>query len=128
MQGSTDSSGRPLRQQRARPEQLLVDAPPTLALCPQTLDVALARVWFDELAVTGSEGLVVKDLDGVYRAGGRSSTSRKIRSVGMGSRRGIGARRNRWSGVRVRTVAEGDSVGHVVACMARGTPAVPLDS
>lgn len=45
-----------------------------LALCPQTLDMALARVWFDELAVTGSEGLVVKDLDGVYRTGGRGST------------------------------------------------------
>ena len=69
-----DLTGQPLRRRRARLEQLLVDAPPALALCPQTSDVALARVWFDELAVTGAEGLVVKDLDGVYRTGGRGST------------------------------------------------------
>lgn len=49
-------TGRPLRQRRVRLERLLADAPPALALCPQTSDVTLARTWFDELAVTGSEG------------------------------------------------------------------------
>ena len=44
---------------------------PPLALCPQTMDVKLARTWFDELAVAGAEGLVIKDLAGVYRIGGR---------------------------------------------------------
>jgi ATP-dependent DNA ligase len=66
-----DLTGLPLRERRARLEHLLTDAPPTLALCPQTSDVELARTWFDELGVTGAEGLVVKDLAGVYRVGGR---------------------------------------------------------
>jgi ATP-dependent DNA ligase len=66
-----DLTGLPLRQRRSRLEHLLTDAPPTLALCPQTSDVELARTWFDELGVTGAEGLVVKDLAGVYRVGGR---------------------------------------------------------
>jgi ATP-dependent DNA ligase len=67
-------TGLPPRQRRARLEHLLVDAPPTLTLCPQTSDVELARTWFDELAVTGAEGLVVKDLASVYRVGGRGSS------------------------------------------------------
>jgi ATP-dependent DNA ligase len=53
-----DVTGLPLRQRRARLEHLLVDAPPVLALCPQTSDVTLARTWFDELGVTGAEGLL----------------------------------------------------------------------
>ncbi|WP_213006048.1 ATP-dependent DNA ligase [Paractinoplanes toevensis] len=69
-----DLTGLPLRQRRTRLEQMLVNAPPTLVLCPQTYDVELARTWFDELGVTGAEGLVVKDLAGVYRVGGRGST------------------------------------------------------
>ena len=52
-------TGQSLRHRRARLEHLLIDAPPALALCPQTSDIALARIWFDELSVTGSEGLVV---------------------------------------------------------------------
>ena len=74
-------TGQSLRHRRARLEHLLIDAPSALALCPQTSDIALARIWFDELSVTGSEGLVVKDLDGVYRAGGRGSTWWKYKSV-----------------------------------------------
>lgn len=53
-----DVTGRPLRERRARLESLLADAPPALALCPQTTDVDLARVWFDELGVAGAEGLL----------------------------------------------------------------------
>ena len=53
-----DLTGRPLRERRVRLEQLLAGAPPALALCPQTCDVDQARVWFDELAVTGVEGLL----------------------------------------------------------------------
>ncbi|AGL16156.1 ATP dependent DNA ligase [Actinoplanes sp. N902-109] len=65
-----DLTALPLRQRRARLEHLLVDALPVLALCPQTSDVTLARTWFDELGVTGAEGLVVKDLAGVSSAAG----------------------------------------------------------
>ncbi|MEV4708674.1 ATP-dependent DNA ligase [Actinoplanes sp. NPDC049316] len=69
-----DLTDLPLRQRRSRLENLLAEAPPTLTLCPQTSDVKLARTWFDELGVTGAEGLVVKDLAGVYRVGGRGSS------------------------------------------------------
>jgi ATP-dependent DNA ligase len=69
-----DLTGLPLCQRRARLQHLLVDAPPALALCPQTADGELARTWFDELSVMGAEGLVVKDLAGVYRVGGRGSS------------------------------------------------------
>ncbi len=69
-----DLTALPLYQRRARLENLLADAPPTLTLCPQTCDVELARTWFDELGVTGAEGLVIKDLAAVYRVGGRGSS------------------------------------------------------
>lgn len=74
-----DLTGRPLRERRARLEDLLVDAPPALAICPQTLDVVLARVWFEELAVTGAEGLVVKDLAGTYRPGRAAGSWWKVK-------------------------------------------------
>ncbi|MEV4705469.1 ATP-dependent DNA ligase [Actinoplanes sp. NPDC049316] len=64
-----DLTARPLRERRARLEALLMDAPPTLVLCPQTTDVEVARTWFDEYHVTGAEGLVVKDLASPYRVG-----------------------------------------------------------
>jgi ATP dependent DNA ligase-like protein len=69
-----DLTGLPLHRRRARFEHLLADAPPALALCPQTSDVELARTLFDELGVTGAEGLVIKDLASVYRVGGEGSS------------------------------------------------------
>ncbi|OJF11964.1 hypothetical protein BG844_23280 [Couchioplanes caeruleus subsp. caeruleus] len=54
-----DVTGRPLRERRARLARLLAGAPAALALCPQTADVDVARLWFDEFGVTGAEGLVV---------------------------------------------------------------------
>ncbi|WP_244945429.1 ATP-dependent DNA ligase [Couchioplanes caeruleus] len=65
----TDLTGQPLQERRARLERLLAAAPPAVALCPHTTDVAMARTWFDELAVTGVEGLVVKDLASRYQPG-----------------------------------------------------------
>jgi ATP-dependent DNA ligase len=51
-------TGWPLRQRRARLEDLLAGAPAALAVCPQTPDMDVARIWFGELAVTGAEGLL----------------------------------------------------------------------
>jgi ATP-dependent DNA ligase len=56
-----DLTAQSLRQRQSRLENLLVDAPPALAVCPQTPDATLARAWFQDLAVTGVEGLVIKD-------------------------------------------------------------------
>ncbi len=59
----------PLTRRRARLEARLAGAPTALALCPQTTDPDVARQWMDDLAPTGVEGLVVKDLAGRYRPG-----------------------------------------------------------
>ncbi|OJF14506.1 ATP dependent DNA ligase-like protein [Couchioplanes caeruleus] len=64
-----DLTARPLRERRVVLEHLVAGAPPALALCPQTTDLEQARQWFEELAITGAEGLVVKDLSGRYRPG-----------------------------------------------------------
>ena len=61
---------RPLHARRTRLEQLLADGPTSLPVCPQTTDVAIARQWFTDLACAGCEGLVVKDLAGLYRGRG----------------------------------------------------------
>ena len=65
----------PLHARRAVLESVLAAGPTALPICPQTLDVELARQWFDELGSAGSEGLLVKDLAGRYRTSGRGSTS-----------------------------------------------------
>jgi hypothetical protein len=49
--------------------ELLVHGPVGLPLCPRTTDLKVARRWFDDLRLTGVEGLVVKDLAGRYRLG-----------------------------------------------------------
>jgi ATP-dependent DNA ligase len=61
--------GEPLRERRGRLEHAVAEAPPSLPVCPQTTDVAVARDWLAHLAVTGVEGVVVKDLAGRYRPG-----------------------------------------------------------
>ncbi|MFI1996400.1 hypothetical protein [Actinoplanes sp. NPDC020271] len=60
---------RPLRERRARLQQLLDATPPALVLCPQTTDVAEGRAWMRDWAATGVEGLVVKVLAGRYTPG-----------------------------------------------------------
>ena len=59
----------PLARRRDRLQTLLAGAPTALPVCPQTTDYEQARRWLDELAATGVEGVVVKDLAGRYRPG-----------------------------------------------------------
>jgi ATP-dependent DNA ligase len=65
----TELLGEPLRVRRALLEELLAGGPSGLPVCPQTTDIGEARRWFDDLAATGVEGLVVKDRAGRYRPG-----------------------------------------------------------
>jgi ATP-dependent DNA ligase len=60
----------PLQARRRRLQRLLGSAPPQLPLCPHTGDRQLAGTWFDDFAVAGVEGLVVKDAAGRYQPGG----------------------------------------------------------
>jgi ATP-dependent DNA ligase len=45
----------PLSTRRRRLERLLASAPSQLPICPQTTDDKLARVWFEDLSVTGAD-------------------------------------------------------------------------
>ncbi|MFJ2745826.1 hypothetical protein ACIO3O_39910 [Streptomyces sp. NPDC087440] len=62
---------RPYRERRALLEEILAPLGPPLQAVPMTLDVDVARVWWDGLRDIGIEGLVIKRLDGVYPAGRR---------------------------------------------------------
>jgi ATP-dependent DNA ligase len=61
----------PLTARREALAGVLADAPPQLALCPQSTDPADAREWLADLPPLGVEGLVVKRLGGAYRPGRR---------------------------------------------------------
>jgi ATP-dependent DNA ligase len=59
----------PLTTRRAELERLLRQAPPPLAVCPQTDDPDVAHGWLSELGVAGVEGVVVKPVGGRYQPG-----------------------------------------------------------
>ncbi len=61
---------RPLAERRARLADVLGSSP-WFSLCPQTGEPGEAEQWLTETAVAGVEGLVIKDLGGVYRPGRR---------------------------------------------------------
>ncbi|MFI6575849.1 ATP-dependent DNA ligase [Nocardiopsis sp. NPDC050513] len=70
--GGADIGRRSLGYRRRRLERVFADvADPHLALGWQTGDPATARVWFEDLADAGVEGLVVKDTRRAYRPGRR---------------------------------------------------------
>ncbi|WIN00633.1 ATP-dependent DNA ligase [Actinoplanes oblitus] len=61
---------RPLLERRMLLEELC-DGLAGITVCPATRDPDEARRWFDDLAATGCEGLVIKDLTSRYAPGGR---------------------------------------------------------
>lgn len=75
-----DLTGLPLAERRARLAQLLAAGPVQLPLCPQTTDLAQARVWLAELGAAGIEGLVAKRLDGRYLPGQRGWRKLRVRT------------------------------------------------
>ena len=84
---------RPLLERRMLLEELLVDQPPGLTLCPATRDPGEARSWFDEFHVTGAEGVIIKDLASRYSPHGpgwwkwkRHATTEAVIGGVLGSR------------------------------------------
>jgi ATP-dependent DNA ligase len=68
-----DRRGLPLAERRALLEDLLVEMPAPITLCPHTTSGTEAMRWLDTLPDAGIEGVMIKDRTGVYpqRAGQR---------------------------------------------------------
>jgi len=66
-----DLRDRPFRDRRAALTHLARAWRPPLLLTPSTEDPAVARAWFEGFEAAGVDGLMVKDLDDLYRPGKR---------------------------------------------------------
>lgn len=62
----------PLSERRKGLICALADAGPTVHLAPATIDIELARSWFDQYEGAGLDGVIAKPLDQPYRPGERS--------------------------------------------------------
>lgn len=67
----SDLTGKELRVRRTRLEELLEGMPPPLHLTPATTDPDVASDWFERFEGAGLDGVVTKDLSGVYEPGRR---------------------------------------------------------
>ena len=72
---------RPLRERRVRLVELVhtLGRHPPIRLSPATRRYATAERWMTELAATGFDGVVAKEVDGAYRSGERAM--RKIKRI-----------------------------------------------
>ena len=73
----------PLRSRRARLEQVLAGARPSLVLSPATTERGTAQAWLDTYAAAqvGIEGIVAKGLDQPYRGGSRGWLKYRYRTT-----------------------------------------------
>jgi ATP-dependent DNA ligase len=65
--GDEDLTGRPFRERRELLVAALADAAPPVFLTPATVDVAVARQWFESFEGAGLDGVVAKPLEGTYQ-------------------------------------------------------------
>lgn len=68
---------RPLRERRGRLEHLMAGVGGPFHLTRATTDAAEATRWFEEFEGAGLDGIVAKELDGVYEPGRRAMTKVK---------------------------------------------------
>jgi ATP-dependent DNA ligase len=76
-----DIRDRPLRERRNLLEELAGGWEPPMQISPATTDHAQARRWFDELHVTGIEGLLIKGAGQRYEGGRRQWQKYKHRDT-----------------------------------------------
>lgn len=69
----------PFTERRARLEQVMVSVHPEWTLTPSTTDLDTAKRWFDEFEAAGCDGIVAKELAGVYVEGKREMLKFKHR-------------------------------------------------
>jgi ATP-dependent DNA ligase len=70
--GDDDLRPRPQAERRAQIERALAGAAPPVHLTPATLDVAVARDWFDRFEGAGLDGVIAKPLAAPYQPGKRA--------------------------------------------------------
>ncbi|HUG47699.1 MAG TPA: ATP-dependent DNA ligase [Candidatus Limnocylindria bacterium] len=70
--GDDDLRGQPQSERRELVERELAQARPPVHLTPATLDVALARDWFDRFEGAGLDGVMAKPLGAPYKPGKRA--------------------------------------------------------
>lgn len=69
----------PFRERRERLVSLASQLVHPWHLTPSTTDLATAQRWFDEFESAGCDGIIAKDLDGIYQSGKRAMTKIKHR-------------------------------------------------
>ena len=74
-----DLRSAPFAERRERLAAIMVDVDDAWELTPSTTDVELAKLWFDEFEAAGCDGIVAKQLDGVYVEGKREMVKIKHR-------------------------------------------------
>ena len=74
-----DLRSAPFSERRERLAGLMTDLDPTWRLTPSTTDPERGLAWFDEFEAAGCDGIVAKQLDGVYVEGKREMVKIKHR-------------------------------------------------
>ena len=74
-----DLRSAPFSERRERLAGLMADLDPTWRLTPSTTDPERGLAWFDEFEAAGCDGIVAKQLDGVYVEGKREMVKIKHR-------------------------------------------------
>lgn len=69
----------PFAERRARLESVMADVEPAWRLTPSTTDLDEGIRWFDEFEAAGCDGIVAKELDGIYLEGKRAMVKIKHR-------------------------------------------------
>jgi ATP-dependent DNA ligase len=75
--GDDDLRERPMRERRARLEQVLADPPPSIHVTPATTDPDVAQHWFDDFEGAGLDGIIAKRGDLTYRPAQREMVKYK---------------------------------------------------
>jgi ATP-dependent DNA ligase len=70
--GDEDLQQMPFEQRRARLEELLAGVEPPLFVTPATRERDVAADWFDRFEGAGLDGVMAKQLDGLYKPGKRA--------------------------------------------------------
>ena len=114
--GQDDLTGVPFAARRDRLAALLAEAPPGVALTPQTLDADEADGWLRAGAGSGIDGVVVKPDDLLYEPGRRAMTKVKLVRTAECVVAGLRPHADGNVGSLLLGVHDGDVLHHVGVC------------